>query len=902
MRNRFKSCFVARLLSCIIAISLVLSLGAPAVMAEEAAVLDAAAPLTDYEPSYEYIEAENFLSALGISNDIPEDITKNVTRGQFVDMYVRALNLGKIDKETRVFADVLRSHPYYDSITTAYNVGLVSGVREGYFEPDTEIMYEHTKALALKALGVTDTTINHYHFVKALNVPRNGDGITYENAIVLIYNMLKSNVVDITYSSNGTSFTYNKDTTLFNYIWQAYEVKGLVTSTEVASLGRTKACAEGQIEIDNTAYFTDLKNTYDFLGYNCIAIVSRKDVDAPRVLSLAKKIDEKVLELNSLNLKKGCYDGQKLYYTDDSGKEREAKISPTVYVLYNGAFAGSQFEKSIFDFDLGEVTLIDTDEDRVYDVAKILEYQYMHAAAKPSGDLMILQDQDDPAQYLQLTPKSNDLILDIEVDGQPAEISQIVTGDLVAYAQSPRDSSVNYLSIKINREKITGKLSKTSKKTWTIGERDMIASDFIRQNPVTKGDIPSMGVLGTYSLDFLGRLVLFEAEENEYVYGVLLEVANIEAAFSNGVKAKFFTTGSSIEVYEAPNGVRIDGVKYTSGDAARAYLTATTLSMYDPNATLCQIVKYKLDDNGNLHSIYTAYEGSSADKNENAPHISFPLATRYYAQAQGYCFGVDKVREFRCPNETLLFALPPKNAAGGVDEDKLYMFIRDFLNVRGAFSGARQNIAYDCDETGAAKAIAFEYEFTGMFDSTYPLYGLVRNKYTKLNEKGELVNEFEMVDKNGLYIYETVDETVGANVDKGDMVMYQYDSNKKIFIFDHIFDLSNQGGHGFRLENSTTFNGSKFRAFVGYVESFKDGYAYVTWDPAKAADPDAPALRHLVQLGSVYYNIYYVNSGETVAGDVVDLPNFVSSKKGEDVLLVLAEEGNVHNYTFYVFE
>lgn len=911
MRNRFKSGLVARLLSCIMAFSLVIGLGAPAVMAEEAVTLDVAASATDYQPSAEYIEAVNFLSALGISNDVPEDITKNVSRGLFVDMYARALNLGNIDKETRAFADVMRSHPYYDTITTAYNVGLVSGVREGYFDPDAEIMYEHTKALALKALGVTDTTINHYHFVKALNVPRNGDGITYENAVVLIYNMLNSNVVNVTYTSNGTSFTYNEDTTLFNYLWQVYELKGLVTGTEVASLGKTTACAEGQIEINNVAYFTDLKNTYDFLGYNCIAFVSYKDKNAPRIVSLAKKIDERVLELTSLNLEKNCYDGKMLYYTDDNGREREAKISPTSYVLYNGAFAGSQFEKSIFNFDLGEVTLIDTNEDKVFDVIKIYEYKYLHAAAIPSGDLMIIQDQYNPTDYLQLKPKSNDLILEIEIDGKPAEIGQIVQGDLVAYAKSPEGASVNYLSLKINREKLTGKLTKTSKNIWTINERDMIASDLIRQAKITKGDIPSMGVMGTYSLDFLGRLAIFNVvATSDYNYGLLLEVANMESAFSSGVKAKFYTSGESVEVYEAPNGVRIDGVKYTSGDAARAYLRATVLGMYDSDATLCQVVKYRIDENGHLHSIYTAYEGSSEGKNENAPHASYPLAKRYFRTAQQYVFG-NEVREFRVGNDALMFLVPPVLANGGVDETQFNVLRRDALgDLYG--SSQRNTAAYDCGPTGDAKAVVIEYQFSGSVPA-YPNYQLVVNKHLKHNAKGELVYEFELMKTGSTLIYETrgLDELRAQLTDDdmallediavGDIIWFQTDNDNEIMYFGRRFDLdAPKILHGIIDGNTTLFSGN--RTTVGYLESFKDGFGYVTYDASKSADPSVEAFRNLTQLGGAYFNVFYVNSGKAEAGDVVDLPNYVSTKKGQDVLLVIVEHGNIAHYTFYIYE
>ena len=622
-------------------------------------------------------------------------------------------------------------------------------------------------------------------------------------------------------------------------------------------------------------------------------------------------MDERILELNSLNLKKNCYDGTKIKYTDENGKEHEAKVSPTSYVLYNGAFAGSQFEKSIFNFDLGEVTLIDTDEDRVYDVIKIYEYKYLYAAAIPSGDLMILQDKFNPTDYLQLKPTSNDLILEIEIDGKPAEIGQIVQGDLVAYAKSPEGASVNYLSLKINRSELTGQLTKISKNIWTINDRDMVASDFIRQAEVTKGDIPTMGVMGTYSLDFLGRLAIFNVlATSDYNYGLLLEVDNMERAFSSGVTAKFYTSGESVEIYEAPNGVRIDGVKYTSGDAARAYLSSTVLGMYDSNATLCQLVKYKIDENGYLHSIYTAYEGSKEGQNQNAPHASFPLAQRYFRTAQQHVFG-NQVREFRVNGDALMFLVPPALENGGVDESQFNVLRRDALgDLYG--SNQRNTAAYDCDPTGAAQAVIIEYQFKGSVPA-YPNYQLVVNKYLKTNGKGEYVYEFELMKAGSTLIYQTraLDElrtqltaddmALLEDIAVGDIIWFQTDNDNEIMYFGRRFDLdAPKILHGIIDGNTTLFSGN--RTTVGYLENFYDGFGYVTYDASKSADPSVEAFRNLTQIGGAYFNVFYVNSGKAEAGNVINLPNYVSTKKGQDVLLVIVEHGNIAHYTFYIYE
>ncbi len=891
MKSIIKSGSIRRLLSIILSLTVMFSVFAFTASAEETDTTSAA-----YAPNKDYIEAKEFLKMLGILGDEPEDITQNVTRGQFVDLYMKALNLGSIDNETRVFSDVLRSHPYYKSITSAYNLGLVSGVGNGCFEPDEGMKYEFCKSLAFKAIGLDGDTSKHYHFTKDLNVPKSKDGMSYENAIVLIYNMLMNNVVNVSYTSKDIEYSYNDNVTLLNYLWNVYEIEGIVNATPVASLSSQEGCTDHYIEIDYNKYRCDLTDTYKYLGYDCKILVSYEESE-PKVLGLTIKDTNEDLLITSIQMEDGCFDGKAISYENKNGKPEKAYISADACVLYNGAFAGSQFEKSIFDFDCGEVRLIDSDSDKKYDIVKIYDYIYISAATKPSGERLVVYDRFNPNEFVSFKAEDN-TVIEVEIDGKPATINDIVTEDLLCVAQSPETSKVKYISVRINRSKVSGRLSAREEGKITVDDKELYISDVLTTEPIKKGNIPTMGEIGTYSLDYLGRAALYEAEVGtDVVYGVLVEIGADGSGISKGIAAKFFTMGSDIVVYKADKYLTIDGERYTDAEKAREKLAETKFSIYDGYDTICQLVKYKVDDNGYLKAIYTAYAGDTTGKNNNYPHISHEFKARQYKSAGNFWFGTN-VREFTMDNTTHLIYVPKPDANGEIDFEKMYRIIGDSLS--DMVYSKYESQAYDCNNVGKAKAIVFEFDYVETYPS-YPTYYLVADKRMGYNEKGEPCVKLELMKNGTLYKYDTKNETVGADIGRGDQIQVIMDAHEIIQFTDIVLDFdAPKLLHGV-IKGATAYNAAD-RITIGYIESYDDKIARITYDQYKSEDVNSAPLSGFSPIGSTYFNVYYVSEKRAEAGQIADLPSYVSTD-GTDYMIFLNEQsGAVKGYTIYIYE
>ena len=104
------------------------------------------------------------------------DPNRAITRAEFASMVVKALGL-KGTNSPEKFSDVYKENPYYDSIYTAYEYGILNGYSNGNFGPQDLITREEAMTMLAKAMkivgmpvSVSDTDIsNQLQFFKDLD-------------------------------------------------------------------------------------------------------------------------------------------------------------------------------------------------------------------------------------------------------------------------------------------------------------------------------------------------------------------------------------------------------------------------------------------------------------------------------------------------------------------------------------------------------------------------------------------------------------------------------------------------------------------------------------------------------------------------------------------------------------
>jgi len=110
---------------------------------------------TDVPAGYWGAAAIQKLSTRGVVKGYPDGTFRpdaTVTRAEFVTMLVKALGLSA-SQSGSAFKDVADNDWYRDSVNTAVSSGLVSGVGEGRFAPNTLITREQMAVMITRALG-----------------------------------------------------------------------------------------------------------------------------------------------------------------------------------------------------------------------------------------------------------------------------------------------------------------------------------------------------------------------------------------------------------------------------------------------------------------------------------------------------------------------------------------------------------------------------------------------------------------------------------------------------------------------------------------------------------------------------------------------------------------------------
>ncbi|QNU65476.1 endo-1,4-beta-xylanase [Ruminiclostridium herbifermentans] len=93
-------------------------------------------------------------SRLILSGTVGDKFEPNlsINRGEFVDSVVKALGLYRSGAGVDSFIDVTKASAYYDSISIAYEYGLVSGYADNSFKPNSKITRQEALVIVAKAM------------------------------------------------------------------------------------------------------------------------------------------------------------------------------------------------------------------------------------------------------------------------------------------------------------------------------------------------------------------------------------------------------------------------------------------------------------------------------------------------------------------------------------------------------------------------------------------------------------------------------------------------------------------------------------------------------------------------------------------------------------------------------
>lgn len=508
---------------------------------------NAAAPITTRE--FEALGALHVLTDDFLSMSA-EDM---VSRARFVGALSKLAGLPVENRTEKLpFSDVNATTPYHNDIVYFYKAGLINGNEDNTFSPNDPITYVQALKMSIDLLGYKEYTAERYgaypmgyllaaknfELSDGLSVSGSEEALTAVDAVTLLYHCAMTCVaVPKTFGGDGKT-TYQPDSSryLLSEYRNIYYGKGIVTDNGIVSLSDDE-CGEGRARIDDKVY--ELGNDMDLMdaiGYRVEFFYLSKG-GADTLLWISEDKNNKVLRIKSddLSTDDPSYGADTIvYYQND--RKKTARIDRYADVIYNYALC-NQYDADRIKPKSGDVKLIDSNDDGVYEVVAVSEFQNLFVAAVSAerntvsgryGDALELDD------YKTVRILKN---------GVTVTRDEIQKDTVISYIESP-DKKFLYIYVNAPRsiEKLTT-VSEDGGKTYYTFEsgKYRLADSLKRLMENGTYHIPSvqLGNRYQYCLDMAGEIAAIELDNESLQYAFLVDGAKEDAVFASSGSAQF---------------------------------------------------------------------------------------------------------------------------------------------------------------------------------------------------------------------------------------------------------------------------------------------------------------------------------------------------------------------------
>lgn len=334
---------------------------------------------------------ELLLNRIGISAEYDENAY--ITRGDFAVLAVQAFKAEPYYGEA-CFTDISGEQGAY--INTAVQLGIVSKNDSGLFYPDRIITLNEATAMCIRLLGYGDVIsgadayptkyVAQANKLKLYEGLSSGEQLTGADAAKLIFNTLDSNYIEQVIHKANTENEYRLSNS--TYLIDKFNVKkrtGIITAINETALNGHSSVEAEYLTIDSRKYLNPYYSGfayYTYLGRRVDYYTMEKDGET-EVIYIKDRSNPEVVnftdveKVSGFNPEDSAADRNmpKLTYKNENGKNEIANIKADATILVNG-------EKKLVitneDFNLpsGQITLIDRDGDKKYDVVAIEQHTY----------------------------------------------------------------------------------------------------------------------------------------------------------------------------------------------------------------------------------------------------------------------------------------------------------------------------------------------------------------------------------------------------------------------------------------------------------------------------------------------------------------------------------------------
>lgn len=600
----------------------------------------------------DYSKSEQLCIGLGCMSEEEYDREAVVTRAEFAGMIA---NLCSMDTDTResdwsasaygeetesgtiitdyagYFDDVDKSHPYYNEIVAVYNAGYMKGISKNRFAPEYNItVFEAAKVIA-DMLGYArpaelwggypdgyTTVFSQTGLLNGVKGASN-NAATQEDIIKIIYNALDINIMEFKVSGGETSLE-ESDKTFMEGILKTYKIRGTMTDNGITATTSQTAIRKNEIKVaEVVATLSDnMEQCRKYIGRSVdMYYTYDKDTDEYIARYIALRDNDNAHTFNIDDFV--SFENSQITYAEGRRTLKE-KIDVNANLIYNNKYKGI-YDKKIFDFEAGEVTLCSSTGDAV-DLIIINDYDFVYVTGVNESDRLIyngLKNSTDASlNIIELTDEEYpDFIIIKDEDGNDKEFSDIAAGNVLNVLKCDGGIEITISKTTVEKFNVTSKGTNDLDR-MVIGDNEAEYEILKVYSENDDAKDLSFGKIYTLHLNMFGTVVWISGGENDgYQVGIVTKVVYDEDEPLRMLK--MYTTSGTMVKLDAEEKIYFNGKRSKFEDLISELQNLAG-----------QAVLYSIDSDGLVDGVISAADFMDEDALDRGWHRINPAGSYSY--------------------------------------------------------------------------------------------------------------------------------------------------------------------------------------------------------------------------------------------------------------------------------
>ncbi len=743
---------------------------------------------------------------------------ETLTRGAFASLLARAMGHPDADKSMneQIFKDVPSTHPYVGSICFAYGLGIISPNEADMFYPDEPIKFEQAVKMIVVALGYDlyakdrgAYPVGYINIGGEKGITKSVSAsidtpLTKALAAQMLFNALEVDLMKSVAFGVTSEYAITKGENMLTELLGMEKQKGQVVTnsrTKLTGIGNVRL-HEVEIKVDNQPVRYDIGYTdaADMLGYPVVFYAKVDEDNDQKTLVYIKKdtskIDSVTVKADDISGDSPQFSLDKFVYEDADGNKEELKIADQPKVIFNGV-AYNAYTLNDFRPASGEVTLISTEGDDIYDIILITSY-VNYVVDRTSTDNFIVSDKY-AMPNLELDPDTNAYDVEIYKGGSRVPFTALANWDVLSVAVSKTPGGKVFKKVMVSTDKISGTITEinATDDSYLINGVEYKKAANLANKTLQNNDT------GTFYLDIEGKIAGVDTTaDSGRKYGFLFAHA-VQKGVAGRVQFKLFTDQDKFVTFVSAEKISLNGAP-----RVKASDVSTNSAIYDiaTTSTKRQLIRYKTNASGEITDIDVAsvtmgdptstsviYDKARRDADlsmieDDVFRIAAPFAARNNrkfpggATINGYHVGSSAstpLRFFYGP-QTIVFKVPVVSAvatsAYSDDEDRYSVYpANNKANNRNSYVES-----YDADIGGLVKVIVERYSISENPDIDYSdTMKVIESVSDTIDDEGNIVKKVNYYD-DGVLVSKVVPNGITPTLKLNPAAGYAYLDNNKV--------------------------------------------------------------------------------------------------------------------------